>query len=49
MILQRLLLIEDAKLARLKELLAGELKGQKVLLFTYYKDTARYLYQATMQ
>ncbi len=35
----------DAKLARLKELLAGELKGQKVLLFTYYKDTARYLYK----
>ncbi|MFL5624625.1 MAG: helicase-related protein, partial [Ktedonobacteraceae bacterium] len=34
----------DAKLARLKGLLAGELKGQKVLLFTYYKDTARYLY-----
>ncbi len=35
----------DAKLAKLKELLGGELKGQKVLLFTYYKDTARYLYQ----
>ncbi|GHO76460.1 hypothetical protein KSD_42310 [Ktedonobacter sp. SOSP1-85] len=35
----------DAKLARLKELLAGELKGQKVLIFTYYKDTARYLYR----
>src|SRR6266568_2459784 len=35
----------DAKLARLKDLLAGELKGQKVLLFTYYKDTARYLYR----
>ncbi len=34
----------DAKLARLKELLADELKGQKVLLFTYYRDTARYLY-----
>src|SRR2546421_4341526 len=34
---------EDAKLAKLKALLAGELKGQKVLLFTYYKDTARYL------
>ncbi len=34
----------DAKLARLKQLLAGELKGQKVLLFTYYRDTARYLY-----
>ncbi len=36
---------EDAKLIRLQELLAGELKGQKVLLFTYYKDTARYLYK----
>jgi YD repeat-containing protein len=35
----------DAKLTRLKELLAGELRGQKVLLFTYYKDTARYLYR----
>src|SRR6266487_579206 len=37
--------VKDAKLARLKELLAGELKGRKVLLFTYYKDTARYLYK----
>ena len=36
---------KDAKLARLKGLLANELKGQKVLLFTYYKDTARYLYR----
>ncbi|GCE14295.1 helicase-related protein [Tengunoibacter tsumagoiensis] len=35
----------DAKLQRLLELLSGELKGQKVLIFTYYKDTARYLYQ----
>jgi superfamily II DNA or RNA helicase len=35
----------DAKLEKLKQLLAGELKGQKVLLFTYYKDTARYLYK----
>ena len=35
----------DAKLTRLKEHLAGDLKGQKVLIFTYYKDTARYLYQ----
>ncbi|MEO8973872.1 MAG: phospholipase D-like domain-containing protein, partial [Ktedonobacteraceae bacterium] len=34
----------DAKLATLKQLLVGELKGRKVLLFTYYKDTARYLY-----
>jgi superfamily II DNA or RNA helicase len=36
---------EDAKLNRLKELLAGELRGRKVLIFTYYKDTARYLYK----
>ncbi|GCE49834.1 phospholipase D-like protein [Thermosporothrix hazakensis] len=35
----------DAKLQRLKDLLKTELKGQKVLLFTYYKDTARYLYR----
>ncbi len=35
----------DAKLTRLKELLGGPLRGQKVLLFTYYKDTARYLYR----
>ena len=35
---------QDAKLARLKALLAGDLKGQKVLLFSYYKDTTRYLY-----
>lgn len=37
--------IQDAKLARLKALLADELKGQKVIVFTYYKDTARYLYR----
>ncbi len=35
----------DAKLNALKDLLAGELKGRKVLVFTYYKDTARYLYR----
>ncbi len=35
----------DAKLQRLKELLAGDLRGQKVLIFTYYRDTARYLYR----
>ncbi len=35
----------DAKLARLKELLGGPLRGKKALLFTYYKDTARYLYR----
>jgi hypothetical protein len=36
---------EDAKLLRLKELLTGELRGKKVLIFSYYKDTARYLYR----
>jgi superfamily II DNA or RNA helicase len=35
----------DAKLNRLKELLATELNGKKVIIFTQYKDTARYLYQ----
>lgn len=35
----------DAKLNRLKSLFANGLRGQKVLLFTYYKDTARYLYR----
>lgn len=35
----------DAKLARLKHLLSTELKGKKVLVFTYYKDTARYLFR----
>lgn len=36
---------KDAKLARLKELLSKELKGKKALIFSYYKDTARYLYR----
>lgn len=35
---------DDAKLARLKELLAGELRGRKVLIFSSYKDTSRYLF-----
>ena len=35
----------DTKLRRLKKLLKEELKGQKVLIFTYYKDTARYEYR----
>jgi hypothetical protein len=35
----------DAKLKRLKELLSKELRGEKVLVFSYYKDTARYLYR----
>jgi superfamily II DNA or RNA helicase/HKD family nuclease len=35
----------DAKITRLKSLLGNELCNKKVLIFTYYKDTARYLYR----
>jgi len=28
-----------------QDLLAGDLRGEKILIFTYYKDTARYLYR----
>ncbi len=35
----------DAKLQRLKDLLRTDLRGKKVLIFSYYKDTARYLYR----
>ncbi|MGH8068053.1 MAG: helicase-related protein [Candidatus Entotheonellia bacterium] len=38
----------DAKLQQLKSLLETGLHGQKVIIFTYYKDTARYLYQVLM-
>jgi superfamily II DNA or RNA helicase len=34
---------QDAKLQKIKEMLSGELRGRKVLIFSYYKDTARYL------
>ena len=34
----------DSKLTRLMKLLTEDLK-RKVLFFTYYKDTARYLYR----
>lgn len=36
---------QDAKLSVLKSLLSRDLKGQKVIVFTYYRDTARYLYR----
>lgn len=36
----------DAKLAEVKQLLGGELIGQKVLMFSYYCDTAEYVYNA---
>jgi len=36
---------QDAKLEQLKLLLSGDLKGKKVLVFSYFKDTARYIYE----
>jgi hypothetical protein len=36
----------DAKLAEVKRLLSDDLRGRKVLLFSYYRDTARYVYEA---
>jgi hypothetical protein len=32
---------EDDKLKELKKILLGDLKGKKVVVFTYFKDTAR--------
>lgn len=34
---------KDAKLAKLKSLLSGDLRDKKLLIFTYYRDTALYL------
>jgi len=36
---------KDSKLKRLADVLAGSLRGKKVLIFTYYRDTARYLHR----
>ncbi len=44
--IRRITIQQDAKLQQLKQLLQNELCGQKVLVFTYYKDTSRYLYRA---
>jgi superfamily II DNA or RNA helicase/HKD family nuclease len=35
----------DGKLEQLKKLLAGDLKGNKVLIFSSFKDTTRYLHR----
>lgn len=35
----------DGKLAQLKELLAGDLREKKVLIFSTFKDTARYVHR----
>ena len=42
--LEKIEVQEDDKLNELKKLLLGDLKGKKVVVFTYFKDTARYLY-----
>jgi superfamily II DNA/RNA helicase len=36
---------KDAKLTVLKDILSNELKGEKVLIFTYYRDTAQYVFR----
>jgi len=36
----------DAKLEALKELLAGDLRGRKVLVFSSFKDTTRYVHRS---
>ena len=36
---------QDAKLETLKMLLSQELKGEKVIVFSYYRDTARYIHR----
>jgi len=41
----RPLVENDGKLEILKELLAGELKGKKVLIFSSFKDTTRYVHR----
>ena len=40
---------QDAKLARFKRLLREELKGQKVLVFSYFKDTAKYVHRQVVE
>ena len=36
---------QDKKLVKIREMLASELAGKKVLVFTSFKDTAKYLYK----
>lgn len=46
--LQKLTASEDSKLRALKEKLLS-LRGKKVVIFTYFKDTARYIYKQLRQ
>lgn len=43
--LEKLAPEQDDKLQTLKRLLANELKSKKVVIFSYFKDTARYIYK----
>jgi superfamily II DNA or RNA helicase len=36
---------KDGKIAKLKELLAGDLKAKKILIFSSFKDTTRYVHR----
>ena len=36
---------QDRKLQHLRQMLRSQLKGEKVIIFTYYKGTSRYLYR----
>lgn len=40
------LVTSDAKLEALKDLLGGKLRGKKVLIFSTFKDTARYVHRS---
>jgi len=43
------LVARDGKLKQLKEMLTGDLKGKKVLIFSSFKDTTRYLHRRLTQ
>jgi len=42
--LENLTAFRDDKLQQLKRLLAGDLNGRKIIIFSYFRDTARYIY-----
>jgi len=43
--LKTLTAAHDDKLQKLKHLLTNDLKGEKIVLFSYFRDTARYIYR----
>ncbi len=42
--LENLTASRDDKLRQIKQLLAGDLNGRKIIVFSYFRDTARYIY-----